>query len=398
MKINGMDSRDILSGLVVNLYKKAINPSFEFPLAIRLIDTPDLAKAIFLAPDTFVKNYFFLESLSKGRFSANGEDWKRRAAITQPFYSQATTVLDEQALEAIYAKHIQLYLHSSQPKLSETFINAALEAVSRMFGLSNNIAWPAELVSRARAALVDQQAIAWLGSSPKLAEQSQRELRLIFAEFSSLWQADPELMQLLDQFNARAQGLADFSAAGELLQSLFAATETAASGMLWAIECMTRHATLPAIMHPELHPAEIGFFLDEVLRIFTPVPYVSRVCTKASVINGQAFAENEAIIISIVGVHSDPKHWHEPLLFKPKREEFVNASYARHAYIPFLSGPRACAGMKLARQEVKCGMQALLKVFAVQACVEPRGLDYGLASRPSVQLERYLTPRLEVSV
>lgn len=394
MKINGIESGAILSAVVGDLYRKAASPDFNFPLQIRIVDSAEVAKAIFMAPDIFVKNYAFMENLSRGRISANGADWKLRVSITQSFYSRATNVLDEAELEAIYSKHLQAYQLSTQPNLCESFINAALEVVSRAFGLPNTIPWPMDLVNRTRSALIDQQAMAWVGSTPQLAEQSQRELKLIFVEFEALWQSDPAMQQLLKLFSAQAHGIKDFSVVGELLQNVFASTETSASSLLWAIECMTRHANLPAITSPELHPDDMGFFLDEVFRLMPALPFVTRMCTKASEINGMQFAENESIIISIVGVHCNSQHWAEPLLFKSKRQEFVDASYARHAYIPFISGSRVCAGMKLAKQEVKCGVRALLKAFSVERCAEPRRLVYGISSRPGIKLEPYLKPRL----
>ncbi len=393
MQINGVESGQILTALVGDLYRKAANPNFKFPLQIQVVDQAEVAKAIFMAPDVFVKNYGFMESLCVGRFSASGEDWKQRAALTQSFYTQSTVLLDETALVQIYAHHLQAGLQSDRFDLFEIFINAALEVVSKSFGLPNTIPWPMDLVNRTREALIDQQAMAWVGAAPELMEQSRRHIAAIFAEFEALWQADPALQALLSRLDTQASGIENFSAVGELLQNVFASTETTSSGLLWAIECMTRQGDLPLFKQADQHVEELVIFLDEVLRVFTPVPYVSRVCKQATTINGMTFAENEAIVISLVGVHGDPQYWHEPLLFKPRRQEFIQASYPRHAYIPFISGPRVCAGMKLAKQELKCGMLALLDRFSVKPCNEPRGLEYGLASRPSVKLEPYLIDR-----
>jgi cytochrome P450 len=393
MQINGVASGQIMTAVVGDLYRKAANPDFKFPLQIQVVDQADVAKAIFMAPEEFVKNYGFMESLSVGRFSASGEDWKQRAALTQSFYTQSTVLLDESALMQIYAHHLQAGLQRDRFDLFEIFIHAALEVFSKSFGLPNSIPWPMDLVNKTRAALIDQQAMAWIGVAPELMEQSRRHLTAIFAEFEALWQVDPALQALLSRLETQAKGIENFSAVGELLQNVFASTETTSSGLLWAIECMTRQADLSLFKQADQHVDELVVFLDEVLRVFTPVPYVSRVCKQATAINGMSFAENEPIVISIVGVHSDPQYWHEPLLFKPRRQEFLKASYPRHAYIPFINGPRVCAGMKLAKQELKCGMLALLDRFLVKPCNEPRGLEYGLASRPSVKLEPYLIDR-----
>jgi Cytochrome P450 len=390
MKINGVESGQVLTAVVGDLYRKAASPDFKFPLQIQVVDQADVAKAIFMAPEVFVKNYGFIESLCLGRFSASGEDWKQRAALTQSFYTQSTVLLDESALMQIYAHHLQAGLQRDRYDLFEIFIHAALEVVSKSFGLPNTIPWPMDLVNKTRAALIDQQAMAWVGAAPELMEQSRRHLTAIFAEFEALWQVDPALQALLSRLETQAKGIENFSAVGELLQNVFASTETTSSGLLWAIECMTRQADLSLFKQADQHVDDLVVFLDEVLRVFTPVPYVSRVCKQATAINGMSFTENEPIVISIVGVHSDPQYWHDPLLFKPRRQEFIQASYPRHAYIPFINGPRVCAGMKLARQELKCGMLALLARFSVKPCNEPRGLEYGLASRPSVKLEPYL--------
>lgn len=393
MKINGVESSELLTAVVNGLYQKAANPDFNFPIQIKVIDSPEIAKAIFMAPDIFVKNYGFLELLCRGRFSANGADWKIRAAVTQSFFSQSTILLDETTIESIYQKHLQVYLKSSAPNLFQTFINAALEVISRAFGLPKNIPCPADLVNRTRSVLIDQQAIAWFGATPELAEQCLLMSKSLFVEFEALWQSDPDMQKLLNRFTTQAKGHSGFNAVEELLQNVFAATESSSSSLLWTIECMTRHADLPFIISPERHYPEMEIFLDEVLRLFTPVPYVTRVCTQATKIGDVAFAQGEAIVISIVGIHGNPQYWNQPLLFKPKRQEFVDSSYPRHAYIPFISGARACAGMKLARQEVKCGMRALLKTFSVKPSSEARGLNYGLASRPSNSLEPYLVAR-----
>ena len=388
MKINGIESSQILTNILANLYRKLADPSANIAFPIKVIDSPDVAKAIFLAPTLFVKNYTFIENLSKGRFSANGEDWKRRASITQSFFSQAHIVLDEAAIEAVYKKHLLVYLNSQTPNLYETIINAALDVVSQVLGLQHPIPWPTALANRAREALIDQQAMSWVTADATLMQQSQLELNIIFTEFQTLWEKNADLINLLTTFAVSGKSIPNFNPVGELLQILFASTETTASSILWIIECLTRHCKIQA----QTSDDELECFIDEVLRLFPPVPFVTRVCLEDSEINGIHFAKDEPIIISIIGVHCHPQYWSEPLLFKARREEFVSGHYARHAYIPFLSGPRACAGMKLANQEIKCGIRALLRIFDIKPCHEERVIEYGISSRPGIKLESYLVP------
>lgn len=392
MKINGVESEVVLTALLESLYKKMAHRDGPFILPIRVIDAPDVVKSILMSPDLFIKNYGFLENISKGRFSANGPEWSVRAAITQSFYSQATNILNDDLLENVYSKHLQAFAENKAGSLYETFVAAALEVVSRAFHLNNPIPWPSALVNRARSCLIDQQAMAWTAIQPESYIQSQRELAEIYSEFEHLWSQDPDLVSLFKQFTDQADGIDRFSAVGEMLQNLFASTETTASSLLWILECITRHIDRQALLVDD--DLELDYFIDESLRLFPPVPFITRVCAKQTQINGLTFAENESIVISIVGVHSDPTFWEDPLTFKIRRREFVDSSYSRHAYIPFLSGPRSCAGMKLAKQEVKCGVRALLKQFKVESCNEPRKLSYGISSRPGIELERYLSLRI----
>lgn len=388
MKINGVESGVILTSLVEHLYAKVVNRTAKFPLPIKVIDSPELVKSILMAPDVFVKNYGFIENLSKGRFSANGHDWKARASITQSFYSQATNLLDEDVIEDIYLQHLRAFSDQADGNLYETFVAAALEVVSKTFHLETAIPWPPVLVNRARDCLMDQQAMAWEQVQPEVFEQSQKALSDIYNAFNVLWASDSDLTALLERFSDQALGIENFSATGEMLQNLFASTETTASSMLWILECITRHADYQAVL--KVDDDALDYFIDEALRLFPPVPFVTRVCNNATEIDGVAFAQDEPMIISIIGVHSDPSQWKDPLTFMIKRPEFVDASYARHAYIPFLSGPRTCAGMKLAKQEVKSGVRAILKLFTISPCIEPRKLEYGISSRPGVGLSPYL--------
>ena len=385
MKINGIESSQILTNILTNLYRELADPSSNTAFSIKVIDSPDVAKTIFLSPNLFVKNYNFIENLSKGRFSANGEEWKQRASITQSFFSRAHIVLDDTALEAVYRKHLLSYLNSQTPNLYETIIDAALDVVSQALGLLHPIPWPAHLVNRAREALIDQQAMSWVKADATSMQQSQMELNIIYNEFQKLWDKDADLVNLLSTFAVSGKSIANFDPVGELIQILFASTETTASSVLWIIECLTRHRKIKISDEGELE-----YFVKEVLRLFPPVPFVTRVCLEDSEINGIHFIKGETMIISIIGVHCHPQYWSDPLLFKVKREEFVSGHYGKHAYIPFLSGPRVCAGMKLANQEVKCGIQALLKIFDIMHCHENRVIEYGISSRPGIKLESYL--------
>jgi len=388
MQINGEESRQILKNILRNLYLKTSSPHIDFP--IKVIDSPETIKSIVMNYDTFVKNYDFFEGLSRGRLSSNGEEWKQRASMTQSFFLRAHTLVDGPVIEAIYRKHFLIYLNTPKANLYETFVDAALEVMSQVLGIDHPIPWPRALINAMREGLMDLQAMSWVNADQSLIKASHGELQSIFSELLSLWRNDPDVVNLLNTFAAPGKSIPQFDPAGELAQILLAGTETVASNLLWVVECMTRHTNIHAAL---VQDDAFNYFVNEVLRLFPPIPFVTRVCLKDTEINGVRFAKNETLILSILGAHCDPQYWSEPLLFKARREEFVTDSYARLAYIPFLSGPRVCAGMKLAKQEIKYGMRALLNIFDIKACHEERFIEFGISSRPGLRLEPYLTPR-----
>ena len=103
------------------------------------------------------------------------------------------------------------------------------------------------------------------------------------------------------------------------------------------------------------------------------------------------FKKNESILISIVGIHTHPDYWQDPLVFNPKRIEFIDHSYMKLAYIPFLSGSRTCAGMKIANTEIRSALKAFFELFKIEQCDEERKFDYGISSKPGIHLEKYFT-------
>jgi len=68
------------------------------------------------------------------------------------------------------------------------------------------------------------------------------------------------------------------------------------------------------------------------------------------------------VIIPIVGLHTDPKYWADPLTFDPERfspENRGNIDSINNQ--PFGFGPRACLGQNLAKMKSKILLIELLR-------------------------------------
>jgi cytochrome P450 len=89
------------------------------------------------------------------------------------------------------------------------------------------------------------------------------------------------------------------------------------------------------------------------------------------------------VLVSIVGVHHHRDYWKEPHIFDTARAEFLENTYDRRAFIPFLTGPRMCGGARLARLELTEGLKAFVRLFSIERHSEEFSFDYGLAMRPN---------------
>lgn len=398
----GNQANDILDTITADLYRRVAGQEPLINLPIKIIDSPSIAHAIFRQPNLFIKNYGFLESFSKGRFSANGHEWKIRADLTQPFYSRAQQIVSDAEISKIYQRHFQAYANNSSRLKKDIFhslINAAIEVISTTFKLKQVIPWPAPLIENARELLRSQQAFAWTNASATAFHQNHLALSAVVQELEQLWAPFADLMALLDQWRISASKIENFNPVGELIQNLMATSDTTASVMLWAIDCLARNqhilSDLAGMPHtPEQIEQNRTLFIQELLRLFPPIPFVTRVCQKNTEIEGISFLEGEPIGISMIGIHCNKDYWSEPLSFKHPRQEFVTESYSRMAYVPFLSGPRVCGGMKLATREISLALNALLNQFTITASHEPLTIESGLTLRPNTVLDQYLQAKL----
>uniref|UniRef100_A0A0A9YG98 Putative cytochrome P450 6a14 n=1 Tax=Lygus hesperus TaxID=30085 RepID=A0A0A9YG98_LYGHE len=101
--------------------------------------------------------------------------------------------------------------------------------------------------------------------------------------------------------------------------------------------------------------------IDETLRLFPPVPFMMRTCTKEYTFpDGTTIPKKTNIVIPVYSIQHDPKYFPEPEKFKPERFEH---GIIKGSYSPFGEGPRVCIGKRFALVEIKLAMARLLTTF-----------------------------------
>uniref|UniRef100_A0A8C5UL65 Cytochrome P450 family 4 subfamily A member 11 n=1 Tax=Microcebus murinus TaxID=30608 RepID=A0A8C5UL65_MICMU len=93
--------------------------------------------------------------------------------------------------------------------------------------------------------------------------------------------------------------------------------------------------------------------IKEALRLYPPVPGVARELSKPVTFpDGRSLPKGVIVLLSIYGLHHNPKVWPNPEVFDPSR--FAPGSVPHsHAFLPFSGGSRNCIGKQFAMNELK---------------------------------------------
>ena len=106
--------------------------------------------------------------------------------------------------------------------------------------------------------------------------------------------------------------------------------------------------------------------IKESLRILPSVPLIMRNFPEEGDFCGKQLPAGTTLVINILGLHRDPRHWPDPLTFDPDRF-LPERSEGRHpyCYLPFSAGSRDCIGKKYAMMQMKVLLATMLRTYRV---------------------------------
>jgi cytochrome P450 len=133
--------------------------------------------------------------------------------------------------------------------------------------------------------------------------------------------------------------------------------------------------------------------LEESMRLYPPIPFLSRQAAGPDRIDGVEIAPGTLVIVAPWLVHRHRLLWREPDLFEPERfAPERRAKIPRFAYLPFGAGARVCIGAGFAMQEALLALAMIVQRFRPRlvpgAYVEP-------VARVTLRPARGLPMRLE---
>ncbi|XP_019644909.1 PREDICTED: cytochrome P450 3A29-like [Branchiostoma belcheri] len=111
--------------------------------------------------------------------------------------------------------------------------------------------------------------------------------------------------------------------------------------------------------------------INETLRIFPSTTRIDRVAKEDVDLDGIRIPAGMLVFVPVWSIHMDADIWPEPEEFRPERfsKEAV-AARDPYAYLPFGSGPRNCAGMRLSLLELRFSLAKALEKFRFVTCKE----------------------------
>ena len=223
------------------------------------------------------------------------------------------------------------------------------------------------------------------------------------AELAAAGGGRDDLLDLLLQAQdpeGEGGSMSDRDIVDNILTFIFAGHQTTANALTWAFYALSQHPDIADRLCSEaasvvgdgaVGPEHVNRLVyarkvaQEVLRLFPPVPAITRKTRRAVTIGDLELAPGDMVIVPIYVVQRHRALWTDPDQFDPERFS-TEATSTRHRYsfMPFGIGPRTCIGLNFAINEMVVILATLLPRFR---------LELAPGAAPQVTVKLTLRPR-----
>jgi enediyne biosynthesis protein E7 len=340
-------------------------------------------------PENYRKNFgSFVNFFGHSRLTEDGERWRRLQSLSQPLLKS----LDLNAFAAA--------TYRAFGKVAEKLAAGASSSVGIPIDQHLNVA-AAQIISESilgfqldelgttafddiRSVLRHSASNTWnmAGSETTVSPERMLEGRNGITRLSSAVNALVQKRRtsatgkgLLGILAAADEGTVDIF--GELCTLLFAGFDTSAAAVGWSLWLLAKRPdlqellrskiraamgseTTPALEHVDQLPELMGF-INEALRLFPPIPILSRIAIEKDSINEEPIEAGQRLLISVIGLHLDPRSFADPM--KAVIGRYPNGRPTKEqmqGLMPFSMGPRVCGGARLAMVELPIALMTLV--------------------------------------
>lgn len=172
------------------------------------------------------------------------------------------------------------------------------------------------------------------------------------------------------------RGLSEDEIKSNIITLIFAGHETTASAVIWSLVLLAGAPRWRGRVRDEVDRVgdgasfeeiadglvETRAVLEEAMRLYPPLPAMSRVALEEDVLAGVRIPKGALIVIAPYVVQRHRRLWEDPDAFDPTRflppaREAIDP----FAYLPFGRGPRGCIGITFAMQEATLILRSIVR-------------------------------------
>ncbi len=351
-----------------------------------VVETPQDAARILDEPDLFAKNFALVAAFGPSRFNQNGAAWRALRPRTQRAYARAGRPVMLPEISAIYAAELARATQDA-PAIEAALARAALRIFFAAFDLRPDVAPFLDHFITLRQVVSELQHMSWQGMGALNVDTIRARAAAPVVSFTAACAAQPAVMATVIRLAGPSPAIPIEAMLADFMTNMFAGIETTTASLGWMIDAMGRSPPVQEALRAEALAASgdgalLHSFRDECLRMFTPIPLVVREVTADTRLGRHDLAKHDLVLLSLVGLHRDPDSWTDPLDFHAARAEFAPGAPPNLAFRPFLSGPRACGGRRIAEMELTAALRLLLTGFRFESPADGPAFSYALAFRP----------------
>lgn len=409
-------------GVLFALAERAPGETQRLPVgteSVLVVQDPAIAAHVLVANvANYEKNFAsFTPLLGASRLTLDGEQWRRSQRLTQSFIAPHDIPRAEAIAVEQYSGLVKSLLDGAATGASaDSAIDKAAVATILRLAFSADLAEFGEgFVADLRTVIRHCARRAWdlpgvplatdevetgkaQSANARLRESVQSLVKRRRAESRVIHDALSALIEGADRYSDEPEA-AGIDLEGEIMTLIVAGSDTTSAAIGWALSILAEHSEFQEALRkevlavvgsrpPTLEDVEkipsLRPFLDETLRMFPPVPILSRFAKDADVLGTHEVAPGDRVLVSVIGVHQNPSAWDSPREFHLERHEDGAGSRPdrRTVFLPFGAGPRICGGARFAQMEMSLAMMLVLQNCHVDLpAALPLAFEWGASMR-----------------
>ncbi|CAA6803393.1 MAG: possible cytochrome P450 hydroxylase superfamily proteins [uncultured Thiotrichaceae bacterium] len=372
---------------------------------VYIANAPDVVKHVFVSNH---QNYLqkspqmrkALEPLlGDGLFISDGETWHTRRKIQTPLFTAQHVIEYSRIMVDTALERAEAWAKKSDGDTLEVLPEMAMltaEIICRtLFGAELGKTKSSEVVKAFSEyqESIEQMALSeflgipdWVpvpGTSMRKARKAAKRIHKVVDDIIENADYAEDDFTMLAQFlklNQRDEAITREGIRNEIIVLFMAGHETTANTLAWTWYLISQAPDVESKMHAELgaicrgqtpsyeHYSQLTYLraiLDEAMRLYPPVPILSRQAADTDYIRGREIPKGAIVMVVPWLLHRHESLWEHPNQFIPER--FLEGGSAfkqdKYTYVPFSIGPRVCLGKYFGQVELVLTMATLAQKF-----------------------------------